>query len=312
MDNLILTLLSISNVGKKSIHYFIEEMKNMPQNENDIVDILINLKLNHRWIVIPKLEDVKIAREKAESIIVNSQKQNINAIDILSENFPKNLKDIQNAPAMIFYKGNYDSIINKDCVAVIGSRRADEKGLNGAYKLGEILSRQNYNVVSGLALGCDSMAHKGCLHTGGTTVAVMPCSLDNIYPKENYNLAEDILNNNGCLLSEYALGHTIFKNNFIERDRIQSGLSLATIVVQSDVNSGTMHTVEFAIEQNRILACLDRNYSLNRNIIDRNKGIIINESYDISSINRKIEEYKNKSEKNLKEINNSKQIKFIE
>lgn len=293
MDNLVLTLLSINKVGKKTVTHFIDKMQDIPKNEADIIDMFINIKINNNRIVIPKLEDVKIAREKSQSIIIESQKQSINTVDILSSNFPSNLRNIPNAPVILFYKGNYESIINKDCVAVIGSRNADEKGLESSYRLGSILSRENYSIVSGLALGCDEMAHKGCLDVGGNTIAVMPCGLDNVYPKKNYNLAENILNNKGCLISEYPIGYKSFKNSFVERDRIQSGLSLATIVAQSDINSGTMHTVNFTLEQNRILGCLDMKSSLNRKIIDENKGIVISNDYDISEINKKIKKYKN-------------------
>lgn len=292
MNNLVLTLLSINKVGKKTVANFIERMQYMPKNEDDIVDMFVNMKIDNNRIVVPKLEEVKIAREKSQYIIRESKKQSINAVDILSNNYPSNLRHIPNAPVILFYKGNYESIINKDCVAIIGSRSADEKGLKSSYRLGSVLSNENYNIVSGLALGCDEMAHKGCLDVGGITIAVMPCGLDNVYPKENYNLAEKILNNKGCLISEYPVGYKSFKNSFVERDRIQSGLSLATIVAQSDVNSGTMHTVNFTLEQNRILGCLDMKSSLNRKIIDENKAIIIGNDYDISEINKKIKEYK--------------------
>ncbi|MBO3445034.1 DNA-processing protein DprA [Clostridium sp. CCUG 7971] len=293
MNNLVLTLLSINKVGKKTTTNFIEKMQNMPKNEADIVDMFVNMKIDNNRIVVPKLEEVKIAREKSQCIIRESKIKSIKFVDILSNNYPSHLRYIPNAPVILFYKGNYESIINKDCVAVIGSRSADEKGLKSSYRLGGILSKENYSIVSGLALGCDEMAHKGCLDVGGSTIAVMPCGLDNVYPKENYNLAEKILNNKGCLISEYPVGYKSFKNSFVERDRIQSGLSLATIVAQSDVNSGTMHTVNFTLEQNRILACLDMKSSLNRKIIDENKGVVIGNDYDISEINKKIKEYKN-------------------
>ncbi|WP_052356581.1 DNA-processing protein DprA [[Clostridium] dakarense] len=292
MDNLVLTLLSINKVGRKTATYFIEKMQDMPKNEADIIDMFINMKINNNRIIVPKLDDVKVAREKSQDTIIESKNQNINMVDILSDNFPSNLKNIPNTPVILFYKGNYESIINKDCIAVIGSRNADKKGLESSYRLGSILSKENYSIVSGLALGCDEMAHKGCLDVGGNTIAVMPCGLDNVYPRENYNLAENILNNKGCLVSEYPIGYKSFKNSFVERDRIQSGLSLATIVAQSDINSGTMHTVNFTLEQNRILGCLDMRSSLNRKIIDENKGIIIGSNYDISEINKKIKEYK--------------------
>ena len=213
MKNIILTLLSIPKIGRKSVDYFIDYMKEEPQNENDIVDIFINLKKSNNKIKIPTLDEVKLAHYKSKEIIYLSKKQNIETIDILNENFPKRLKYIENRPKILFYKGNYDAVINKYSLAIIGSRDASEYGQKNAYEMAYSFAKDNYSIISGLAIGCDTYAHKGCLDANGMTVAVLSSGLDKIYPIINKELSEKIIENKGCLLSEYPIGTSSFKNN---------------------------------------------------------------------------------------------------
>ncbi|HSQ89549.1 DNA-processing protein DprA [Romboutsia sp.] len=291
MENIILTLSCLPKVGKKTILYFIENMMNKPKDERDLLDIFIDIKSNNKRIIVPTLDQLKEAITKSEEIILSSQKQNIKNIDILNENFPKKLINIENPPVILFYKGNYNSLINDNSVAIVGSRRAGLKALEASYKLGNIFGKEKYSIVSGLAIGCDEQAHKGCLDVKGNTVAVLPCGLDDIYPSSNKDLANNILENNGCLVSEYPIEMKSFKNNFIERDRIQSGLSSAVIVCESDVNSGTMHTIDFSKRQNRILACLDIEASGNQKLIKEEKCIVIRNKEDIKKLKLEIDKF---------------------
>lgn len=288
MNNLILTLKNIPKVGTKSIYYFINESINMPKDENDIIEVFKNLKQQHKRIIIPTIEQIKIANEKAKEIIYKSKIHDIKMVNLLDDKFPSNLKYIEDVPIQLFYKGNIENLNKKLNISIIGSRKADKVGLETSYNLGKIFASKDYNVVSGLALGCDEYAHKGVLSINKNTTAVMPCSLDTIYPSKNEKLAQDIIDNNGCLVSEYEIGSTLYKNNFIQRDRIESGLSLATIIVQSDINSGTMHTAKYTIKQNRILACCNINSSLNQTMIKENKCIIIDKNYNIEGLEAKI------------------------
>lgn len=304
MKDIILTLLYIPKIGKKTIDYFIENINVFPKDENDIIEAFVQLKTNNRRIVVPTIEQINKAREKSNKILELSNEIGINAVDRLDKNFPQKLRYIQDAPVILFYKGNYDAVVNENSVAIIGSRKATEKGLIESYKIGEYFGKSGYSVVSGLAIGCDEYAHKGCIKGKGKTVAVLAGGLDNIYPLKNRSLSEEIIENNGCLISEYPIGISSFKNNFIERDRIQSGLSSATIVVESELDSGTMHTAQFAIEQDRILSCCNIEASGNLKLIMENKNICIKEKNDLEIIKNKIREY-NKSLRyiNLKEKN---------
>ena len=296
MKNIILTLLSIPKVGKKSVGYFIKYMQEIPKNENDIIDIFIDIKNDNKRIKVPTLEEVKLAYERVEKIVSLSKKQNIETIDILHKDFPKKLKLIENAPQVLFYKGNYNAIINENTLAIIGSREASKEGQKNAYEMAYLFAKENYSIVSGLAMGCDTYAHKGCLDANGMTVGVLSSGLDTMYPIQNRELAERIIENNGCLLSEYPIGFTSFKNNFIERDRIESGLSLGTIVIEANIKSGTMHTANFTLEPERVLACFNINKSGNKFLLENDKAISINGKEDMPKIKYQLEKVKDRLE----------------
>ena len=296
MKNIILTLLSIPKVGKKSVGYFIKYMQEIPKNENYIIDIFIDIKNDNKRIKVPTLEEVKLAYERVEKIVSLSKKQNIETIDILHKDFPKKLKLIENAPQVLFYKGNYNAIINENTLAIIGSREASKEGQKNAYEMAYLFAKENYSIVSGLAMGCDTYAHKGCLDANGMTVGVLSSGLDTMYPIQNRELAERIIENNGCLLSEYPIGFTSFKNNFIERDRIESGLSLGTIVIEANIKSGTMHTANFTLEQERVLACFNINKSGNKFLLENDKAISINGKEDMPKIKYQLEKVKDRLE----------------
>lgn len=297
MDNLILTLLSIPKVGKKTIDYFIENMINIPSNENEIVEIFKDLKNINKRIIVPSIEQVKTAIERKDEIVKLSNEQNINIIDRLDSQFPIKLKNIPNAPIILFYKGNYDAILNENSIAIVGSRKAKEEGLKLSYDMGKCFGSRGYTVVSGLAIGCDEHAHKGCLDAKGKTVAVLPGGLDSIYPIKNRELAEEIVASGGCLVSEYPIGISSFKNNFIERDRIQSGLSSATLVIEAELSSGTMHTVEFAKKQERVIACFNIEASGNEKLIEEN-CISLNNANEIEKLIEEIDDHNNKFKNN--------------
>ncbi len=296
MKNIILTLLSIPRIGRKSVDYFIKYMKEVPKTENDIVDIFINIKNNNTKIKVPTLEEVKVAYEKANKIVNLSKEQNIETIDILHKDFPEKLKLIENAPQILFYKGNYNAIINENTLAIIGSREASKESQENAYEIACLFAKENYSIISGLAIGCDTYAHQGCLDANGMTVAVLSSGLDTIYPIQNRELSERIIDNNGCLLSEYPIGFSSFKNNFVERDRIESGLSLGTIVIEANIKSGSMHTANFTLEQKRALACFNINKSGNKFLLGNNEVISINGKEDIPKIKSQIEKVKDRLE----------------
>jgi DNA processing protein len=171
------------------------------------------------------------------------------------EYYPSALKSLQAMPRMLYYKGAIEIINRNKNVAVIGTRQSSESGMRLSYEAGRTVGELGLNLVNGLALGCDTEAIKGALSVGGKCIAIMPCGLDQIQPKSNRKLAEEILDQGGCLLSEYPAGTGIEKYRYVERDRIQSGISQGVLVIEAEEKSGTMHTANAAIRQNKRLAC---------------------------------------------------------
>jgi DNA processing protein len=166
------------------------------------------------------------------------------------------LKRIPDPPPLLHVRGDLSCVAERDCIAIVGTREPSKSAYMWAKSVGRLLATEGATVVSGLARGCDTAGHQGSLMGGGPTVAVLAHGLHTIFPPENQELAEVILANGGCLVSEYSWGKKPGRNTFVARDRLQSGLSRAVIVVETDVKGGTMHTVEFCEKQGRILGCL--------------------------------------------------------
>ena len=184
------------------------------------------------------------------NVINYMQKNFIDIITIEDNDYPKILKQIYDPPICLYIKGKRD-ILNKRNIAMVGCRNSSEYGKKAAYYFSYNLSKSGFNIVSGLAKGVDSYSHIGTLAAKGSTIAVIGSGFDNIYPKENIELANKIILENGCILTEYPIGTKPEKNNFPARNRIISGISEATIIVEAKKKSGTIITADFALEQGR-------------------------------------------------------------
>ena len=171
------------------------------------------------------------------------------AVTLAQDSYPFLLKQIYDPPAILYYRGDLN-ILNGACVAMVGSRKATEYGKTAAAKIAEGLAEAGVVVISGMARGIDTVAHLGTLRSGGKTVAVLGCGLDICYPPENIKLREKIVIN-GLLLSEFPPGTQPKPANFPMRNRIISGLSLATVVVEAAEKSGALITADCALEQGR-------------------------------------------------------------
>lgn len=175
---------------------------------------------------------------------------NVGIISIQDEEYPQMLKNIYDPPTSLYIIGN-KKILNNDSIAIIGCRECSQYGKNVAQELAYNIAKQEINIVSGLAKGIDSEAHYGSILAGGKTIAVLGNGLDTIYPSENIKLAKKILQTGGAIISEYPLGEKPQKQNFPERNRIVSGMSAGIIVVEAKEKSGTLITVDHALEQGR-------------------------------------------------------------
>ena len=160
---------------------------------------------------------------------------------------------VHKPPKELWQYGNFPQREEKKVVAIVGSRNCTDYGKNVAYKTAKTLAEHGFVVVSGLAYGIDTYAHRGCIDGGGKTIAVLGTPIDRIYPIRNYGLAKEIVETGGTIISEYVPGSHVHPFNFIHRNRIVSGLADALIIVEASDKSGTIHTAQYAVEQDREL-----------------------------------------------------------
>jgi DNA processing protein len=178
------------------------------------------------------------------------KKLSINYVTFFDKGYPENLKGLDDAPLVLYYKGSIKRS-DKNAVAIVGSRKATSYGREAAGKFAAELAYYGVTIVSGLAFGIDVIAHKACLDAEGRALAVLASGLDIITPVSNSWLADQIIRSGGALVSEHPLGHKPQKSDFPERNRIISGLSKAVLIVEGAKKSGTLHTASHAAEQGR-------------------------------------------------------------
>jgi DNA processing protein len=174
---------------------------------------------------------------------------NHHIIDSESADMPELLLQIPGPPTLLYVLGNKD-VLHLPALAVVGSRNPTRGGLENAYEFSNYLARSGFCIVSGLAQGIDTAAHKGALDAGATTVAFLGHGIDRVYPAENRELAHRIAEK-GALCSEYPLGSPPRREHFPQRNRLISGLSLGTLVVEAARRSGSLITARLAAEQGR-------------------------------------------------------------
>ena len=223
----------------------LEEAWNSDLKKTDMMNLL-----NIREEAMDKIEQQKKQIDPHEELDL-LQKWNIKAITIKEEGYPVPLKEIYSPPPVIYYQGNFVNIMKEaKGLAMVGSRKATYYGRKVALDMAGEIAQSGYIVISGLARGIDTCAHLGALEAEGLTVAVLGCGLDRIYPSENTNLARRIAEK-GAIITEFPLFTRPEKNNFPRRNRIISGLSLGTIVVEATKKSGALITADYALEQGR-------------------------------------------------------------
>ena len=196
-------------------------------------------------------ESIARTREKFDAAgeLELASRLNVQIISFDDEQYPPLLKNINDAPPILYVKGAIKKADNL-AIAIVGARRCSLYGQEQASRFGHLLSSAGFTICSGMARGIDSSAHQGALTAGGRTIAVLGCGLSHIYPPENKKLFEQIITS-GTVVSELPLRTEPLGENFPARNRIIAGLSLGTIVVEAGYNSGGLITAEFALEYER-------------------------------------------------------------
>jgi DNA processing protein len=200
----------------------------------------------------PQLDE---AFEQAQTRLEAYTIADVELLTFFDKRYPNRLRELSDPPPLIYVRGNLDLLTRDQLVAVVGTREPTVFGISAAERLTGVLADSGWGIVSGLAKGIDTIAHRTAVERGAPTIAVMGGGLDRIYPAENKGLATRIVDAGGTLISEQPFSEQPRPHHLIARDRLQSGLSVAVVVAQSGVSSGTLHTARFAAAQGRPLFC---------------------------------------------------------
>lgn len=284
--------LQLKKVGRKTTRKMLTEESFGINTDNEWQSFVMEASATYK---LPDYDqgDFDEAKSAADSILSDAEKHNIQIVSQYDKEYPALLLKTDDPPLLLNYKGDLDCIHSYPTIAVIGTRKPSSYGYKSGERFAELFTAFGFTIVSGLAIGCDTAGHIGCLNKGGKTVAVLANALNTTYPKKNEKLAQDILDNNGLLISEYFTNESTRFNFFVERDRIQAGLSLGVFVVETGLKGGTMHTVKFALKAKRTLAALKHPAEKqcatskgNELLIERGDAIGIGGAGDIDELKR--------------------------
>lgn len=245
---ILLALKSLPGIGTQKllkIGNYIQDNSLCVTDVAKLVSILrdLKIKVNKKDIDADTLEE---AISEAESMIAIHERNGISITTYYDDDFPAALRNTINEegkkepPMILFYKGDL-SVTKMPQLAVIGTREVTSFGVNAGKILTTAFCKSGFCIVSGLAVGCDTVGHQAALDAGGKTIAFLAHGLDTVYPTENTKLANEIVKNGGLLLSEYPMGTSVNRYNLVARDRLQAGLANATLVIQTGEQGGTMH-----------------------------------------------------------------------
>jgi DNA processing protein len=202
---------------------------------------------------------------------------------------PEEIQEIPSPPQQLFYEG-YDllELLKRPCVAIVGTRKPTTYGRQVTEEFAAKLAQQGIVIISGLAYGVDSIAHEAALDAGGLCIAVLPGPLDNIVPVANRGLARRIVKHGGALVSEQLPGSQIFRQLFIARNRLMSGLAKGVLITEASEKSGALHTSTFAIEQGREVMVVPGNIynasSYGCNNLLKSEGHLVTSHKDVLNI----------------------------
>lgn len=196
-------------------------------------------------------QDLKLAIEHADQQIEQALNNNTKIISFLDQDYPPLMLDAYDRPAIIYVKGKLD--LSKKCYAVIGSRDNTKVGAEIAKRIVSYCVKKDIGIVSGLALGIDSIAHRVALDNDGYTIAILGHGLDSIYPPDNSSLAQEIIDKGGALISEYDFKVNISRFTLVARDRIQAAMSDKVIMIESSVSGGSLHASRAILRYKRKL-----------------------------------------------------------
>lgn len=248
--------------------------------------LYLTLKLNGDWDNILDFIKKKCRVDKNElENYVNGFSGNY--ITLLDPEYPECLKTSRKPPFVLFYKGDINLLSSPRhlMLGVIGARNNTDYGLKNCRKIVKELD-ENVIIISGLAKGIDGIAHQAAMECKKRTIAVLGCAINKIYPSDNSTLYDDIVRNNGVIISEYGPNVETGCDNFLLRNRIIASLADTLLVIESYARSGCMSTVSFALEENRNICCLPfcANEQSNCNRLIKEGAYLVESAKDVEEI----------------------------
>lgn len=286
------TQSGIGNVGINKLLEYFETPKNIWTNLKDEIDNINFLRCKKS--VLNNLIDRKEGFE--EKFIKKLNEEHVTVVTILDDEYPKKLRNINNPPCLLYCKGDI-KCLNDNSIAVVGSRKATDYGKWCANKLTGELAKRGITIVSGLAYGIDSIAHRTALDNNVKTIGVIGSGINIIYPIKNEKLYKDIEENDGLIISEYPFDSAPISANFPNRNRIISGLSCGVLIIEAQDKSGTLITASHALEQGKDVFCVPGNinsiFSVGTNKLIRDGAKLVIDVNDILDEIHEFREIKN-------------------
>ncbi len=249
-------LASLKGLSDKDRYYLSENI-----NQYDDLNVFISDNLDIFNELDKQYYDKvlnSIKPEFFEEIFSFYENKGITCVTVISQNYPKMLLEIPDPPFCLFCKGDI-ALLNSECIAVVGTRHPSQYGEQVTFDFSKKLAEAGLTIVSGLAAGLDAIAHKGALAAEGKTIAVLGSGLGNIYPKLNLDLAQNIINKNGLIISEYTYNSKPEKFHFPQRNRIIAGLSKGALITEAPAQSGALITADYTINYSRNLYAVPNN-----------------------------------------------------
>ena len=246
----VLTLLGLRGIGPQAVEKLLGKFGTLgavrDATETDL-DLVTNaarasLRVQAAW---------DAASGRASTILAEAERRGVRVLTAADADYPLMLREVHDRPPVLYARGCLRS--DRRAVACIGTREPSRFGEEVTRRITSMLAERGWSIVSGLAIGVDSLSHRAALDAKAHTVAVLANGLDTVYPKKNQPLADEILASGGAWVSEQPFGTAAIPRNLVQRDRLQSGMSVATIVMQTDIAGGSMHTVRFTLMQGRLL-----------------------------------------------------------
>lgn len=282
MDSELLLFLSSTNINYNWINLILDKYETFDDLKYDKAKKMMDIEpkiYNFLNKYLPKY-DLNTYKEKL-------WKNNIKYTTYGDKKYPKRLLNISDPPFTLYYKGDLSEDYDNS-VAFVGARKCSQYGSYSCKKFVSEISQYKIPVISGLALGIDKISHQTALENNNKTIGVLGCGIDQVYPKSNFRLFQDMIDsNNGVIISEYPFGIQPLPFNFPFRNRIISGLSLATVVIEAKEKSGTLITSSYALSQGREIFAVPGNitsvYSTGTNQLIKDGAFLLNDITDIIS-----------------------------